>query len=86
MEQINRLGWAAGMSFVSYGLRIGIRANKPEVLDRALNYSLARLALTGRSSAMRSILTLLVAEFIRPMRARTIQHRGDQMHQLALAF
>ena len=38
MEKINRLGWAAGMSFVSYGLRIGIRANKPEVLDRALTH------------------------------------------------
>lgn len=38
MEKIDRLGWAAGMSFVSYGLRIGIRATKPEVLDRALNH------------------------------------------------
>lgn len=34
MEKIDRLGWAAGIAFVSYGLRIGIRANDPEVIDR----------------------------------------------------
>ncbi|MEE8519817.1 MAG: hypothetical protein V3S83_00545 [Gemmatimonadota bacterium] len=37
MEKIDRLGWAAGISFVSYGLRIGVRANKPELLERALD-------------------------------------------------
>ena len=34
MEKIDRLGWAAGIAFVSYGLRIGIRASSPEILDR----------------------------------------------------
>ncbi len=34
MEKIDRLGWAAGISFVSYGLRIGIRASSPEIMDR----------------------------------------------------
>ena len=34
MEKIDRLGWAAGISFVSYGLRIGIRVSDPEVLNR----------------------------------------------------
>ncbi len=34
MKKIDRLGWAAGVSFVSYGLRIGIRVNRPEVFDR----------------------------------------------------
>ena len=34
MEKIDRLGWAAGISFVSYGLRIGIRVSSPEVLNR----------------------------------------------------
>ena len=34
MEKIDRLGWAAGMAFVSYGLRIGIRVSSPEVMDR----------------------------------------------------
>ncbi|MFN2516247.1 MAG: hypothetical protein ABR556_08525 [Pyrinomonadaceae bacterium] len=34
MEKIDRLGWAAGFSFTSYGVRVGMRANDPEVLDR----------------------------------------------------
>ncbi len=33
MEKIDRLGWAAGIAFVSYGLRIGIRVSSPE-MDR----------------------------------------------------
>jgi len=37
MEKIDRLGWAAGVSFVSYGVRVGIRVNKPEFLDRLVN-------------------------------------------------
>ena len=34
MEKIDRLGWAAGMAFVSHGVRIGIRVSSPEILDR----------------------------------------------------
>jgi hypothetical protein len=34
MKKIDRLGWAAGVSFTSYGLRIGIRVNSPIVLDQ----------------------------------------------------
>ena len=34
MEKIDRLGWAAGLSLVSYGRRIGIRSNDPDILDR----------------------------------------------------
>jgi hypothetical protein len=34
MDKIDRLGWAAGISFVSYGVRVGVRVNKPEILDR----------------------------------------------------
>ncbi len=36
MEKLDRLGWAAAVSFVSYGLRIGVRANTPEVMDQIL--------------------------------------------------
>jgi hypothetical protein len=32
MDAIDRLGWAAAMSFTAYGLRVGIRANHPAVL------------------------------------------------------
>ncbi len=34
MEKIDRLGWAAGIAFVCYGLRIGIRVSSPEIMDR----------------------------------------------------
>jgi hypothetical protein len=34
MEKIDRLGWADGISLYAYGLRIGVRVNKPEVLGR----------------------------------------------------
>jgi hypothetical protein len=34
MEKIDRLGWAAGLSFVSYGARLGIRVNDPAVMDQ----------------------------------------------------
>src|SRR6185295_11589966 len=36
MEKIDRLVWAEGLSFISYGVRVGIRANKPGVLDKFL--------------------------------------------------
>jgi hypothetical protein len=36
MEKLDRLGWAAGIVIVSYGVRVGIRANDPTVLERAL--------------------------------------------------
>src|SRR5438552_13187325 len=36
MAKIDRLGWAAGICFTAYGLRIGIRVTNPEVLDRCL--------------------------------------------------
>jgi hypothetical protein len=38
MEKIDRLGWAAGMSFISYGVRVGVRVNRPEVLGRLVEY------------------------------------------------
>ncbi len=34
MEKIDRLGWAAGAAFVSYGLRVGIRVSSPEIMPR----------------------------------------------------
>ena len=34
MQKVDRLGWAAGMAFVSYGLRLGIRVSSPEIMDR----------------------------------------------------
>jgi hypothetical protein len=37
MDKIDRLGWAAGISFISYGVRVGVRINKPEILDRLVD-------------------------------------------------
>jgi hypothetical protein len=34
MQKVDRLGWAAGFSLKSYGVRIGIRSNDPVWLDR----------------------------------------------------
>ena len=38
MARIDRLVWAAGMSFVSYGIRIGVRVNRPEALERLADH------------------------------------------------
>ena len=34
MRRMDRRVWAAGMRFVAYGVRIGIRTNDPEMLDK----------------------------------------------------
>lgn len=34
MDKIDRLGWAAGFSFKAYGVRVGVRVNDPDALDR----------------------------------------------------
>src|SRR6267143_94986 len=34
MQKVDRLGWAAGFSIKSYGVRIGIRSNDPSCLKR----------------------------------------------------
>src|SRR5437867_4831683 len=36
MEKIDRLGWVAGIAFNAYGLRVGIRTNRPEVMERIM--------------------------------------------------
>jgi hypothetical protein len=38
MEKLDRLGWAAGVSLTSYGVRVGIRVNDPRVLTRLSDY------------------------------------------------
>jgi len=32
MAKIDRLGWADGMSFTAYGVRVGVRVNEPSIL------------------------------------------------------
>src|SRR5437762_10417312 len=38
MAKLDRLGWAAGNSFLSHGVRIGIRATQPQVLEQLADY------------------------------------------------
>src|SRR4051794_32268330 len=38
MEKIDRLGWAGGVCFRSFGMRLGIRTNTPEVPADLLAY------------------------------------------------
>ncbi len=37
MAKIDRLGWADGMSFNSFGVRFGVRVNDPSVLEPLIN-------------------------------------------------
>jgi hypothetical protein len=36
MKKLDRLGWAAGVSFVAFGVRVGIRVNDPAIMDQIL--------------------------------------------------
>jgi hypothetical protein len=38
MAEIDRLGWADGLCLETYGLRVGIRVNRPEILDALTAY------------------------------------------------
>jgi hypothetical protein len=38
MAKLDRLGWAAGLCFISYGARIGIRVNDPAALERIASH------------------------------------------------
>lgn len=38
MDKIDRLGWTAGFSFTSFGVRVGIRVNDPQLLSRIPDY------------------------------------------------
>ena len=38
MRKLDRLGWAAGLTFKSYGVRFGVRANDPLVLGRLAEF------------------------------------------------
>lgn len=37
MEKLDRLGWASGLSFISYGVRIGVRVTDAAVLGQLLD-------------------------------------------------
>lgn len=37
-EELETVQWTAGLSLLIYGVRIGIRTNRPDILDRLLDY------------------------------------------------
>jgi hypothetical protein len=38
MQKLDRLVWTAGLSFRAYGVRVGVRVNRAEALDRVRDY------------------------------------------------
>ena len=88
MDKLDRLGWADGICFTSYGLRIGIRVSEPEVLARLPDHLppgwkpaaspivdrlySLRAATTGRSTAVRSF-NLLYAGPARLARTKALE-------------
>src|SRR5438552_15631793 len=88
MQKIDRLGWADGICFTSYGLRIGIRVNEPEVLVRLPDHLppgwkpanspvvdrlySLRAATAGRSTAVRNY-NLLYAGAARLARTKALE-------------
>ena len=60
MEKLDRLGWAAGISLTSYGVRVGIRVNDPQVLTRLSDY-LPPGSTTARSPVSDRLYSLIIA-------------------------
>jgi hypothetical protein len=60
MEKLDRLGWAAGVSLTSYGVRVGIRVNDPQVLTRLSDY-LPPGSTTAQSPVSERLYSLIIA-------------------------
>src|SRR5216683_3435350 len=65
MEKLNRLGWAAGLSFVSHGVRVGIRVNDPTALERVSTH-LPPGWKPSRSTIVDQLCSLVVGGSARP--------------------
>lgn len=88
MEKIDRLGWAAGLSFVSYGVRVGVRVSEAAALGRVVErlppgWRASRASVVerlfslvaggeGRRAGVRR-LSLLYGDFTRLARAREFE-------------
>jgi hypothetical protein len=58
MDKLDRLGWTVGIALTAYGVKFGIRCNRPDVLDRLLRLRPPNsgLASTAKVEHMFSIL------------------------------
>ncbi|MEY2411508.1 MAG: hypothetical protein QOD84_114 [Acidobacteriaceae bacterium] len=94
MKKLDRLVWAAGISFTSYGVRIGVRTNTPELLDKVLphlpaGWKIASSPVVGRlysaiqgSTPMRSNVRsfhLLYANLERRERLENLDHLVESL-------
>src|SRR5215210_6914872 len=60
MKKVDRLGWAAGFSLKSYGVRIGIRSNDPTALDRVCSRHLPSEWENINSSVVDRVYSILI--------------------------
>ena len=65
MTKIDRLGWADGMSFNAYGVRLGVRVNDPAILPGLIRYckELEALRLAQFTSCMMCVRTATSSSF-----------------------
>src|SRR5690348_12247974 len=61
MDKLDRLGWAAGFSFVSHGVRIGVRVNDPGALELAAAH-LPPCSTPSPSSTVDELCSLVVGD------------------------
>lgn len=66
MDKIDRLGWAAGLSFISYGVRVGVRVNNREILERLVDRFPPGWKPTGSPSVERLYSLVIGGAGIRP--------------------
>lgn len=76
LEKLDRLGWTAGISFVSHGARIGVRVNDPAALDEVRE----RLPPGARISASPAV-DDLYSLFIARCGGRSKVRRYDLLYQ-----
>lgn len=101
MEKVDRLGWAAGLSFVSYGVRVGVRVSEAEVLGRVTErlppgWRQSRAAvverlfsvLAGGEGGRAGVrrLSLLYGDFTRLARAREFEEVLDAFESAVQLF
>ncbi|MBA3766999.1 MAG: hypothetical protein H0W99_08435 [Acidobacteria bacterium] len=85
MEKIDRLGWAAGIVIVSYGVRAGIRANDPKVLDRAMQCLPHGWKQSSSSSVVERLYSLIVRDDDRKSKVRRFNLLYGNIERLARA-
>lgn len=76
MRRLDRLGWAAGVSFECYGVRLGVRTNDPKILPQILD-RLPYGARLSRRKNVDALYSLFVPKNARPgMKRYAILYSG----------